>query len=310
MGAGDATGALCSAPQQGTGRGVDPSDCCGECDGERVVPQKETLEVHVPRGARHGQKVVFKGKADEAPEQEAGDIVFVLDQREPHPEFKRRGSDLFMERRITLVEALTGYRGVVKHLDNRVMQICTAPGEVVRPGSFMAVENEGMPQAGNPYRSGNLYIQFEIDFPASGSMGVKTLEALRAVLPKPKVRARLRGARQAFQPGCLFVTRLAGCVALAGPPRTRGRRGAPDGARPGHRGGAQEPRAGVCGQRVRLGRRGRGRRHAAGRVRAAVSRRTLRLQPSAAVHDDVGVGLVGRQQRRMNCPESPPGHSC
>jgi len=188
LGAGDATGALCSAPLQGTGRGVDPSDCCGECDGERVVPQKETLEVHVPRGARHGQKVVFKGKADEAPEQEAGDIVFVLDQREPHPEFKRRGSDLFMERRITLVEALTGYRGVVKHLDNRVMQICTAPGEVVRPGSFMAVENEGMPQAGNPYRSGNLYIQFEIDFPASGSMGVKTLEALRAVLPKPKGR--------------------------------------------------------------------------------------------------------------------------
>ena len=38
----------------------------------------------------------------------AGDVVFVL-QEQPHAEFKRKGDDLYIERSISLTEALCGF---------------------------------------------------------------------------------------------------------------------------------------------------------------------------------------------------------
>lgn len=152
------------------------------------MPQQEHLEVHIPPGAINGQKIVFQGKADEAPDHDAGDIVFVVRLKEEHPEFKRRGSDLFVERSVTLAEALTGYQGTVRHLDGRVLELKTEPGEVIKPDSFMAVDNEGMPTRGNPHVKGKLYVHFNVSFPKSGTMGQETIRSLRALLPKGKVR--------------------------------------------------------------------------------------------------------------------------
>ena len=55
-----------------------------------------------------GHKITFSEKADEIPDGEAGDVVFVL-QEQPHAEFKRKGDDLFIERTISLTEALCGF---------------------------------------------------------------------------------------------------------------------------------------------------------------------------------------------------------
>jgi hypothetical protein len=47
--------------------------------------------------------------------------------------FKRRGADLFVERKISLVEALCGFTLELEHLDGRKLHISTAPGEIVKP---------------------------------------------------------------------------------------------------------------------------------------------------------------------------------
>jgi len=70
--------------------------------------------------------------ADELPGAETGDVVFVLKQQE-HKEFKRKGADLYMERTISLVEALCGFELEVTHLDGRKLLIKSAPGDVVKP---------------------------------------------------------------------------------------------------------------------------------------------------------------------------------
>merc|ERR1712093_24718 len=59
-------------------------------------------------------------------------VVFVLKEQE-HKEFKRRGADLFIERKISLVEALCGFELEVTHLDGRKLIVKTAPGEITRP---------------------------------------------------------------------------------------------------------------------------------------------------------------------------------
>lgn len=47
--------------------------------------------------------------------------------------FKRKGADLFMEKTISLVEALCGFELEITHLDGRKLLVKTAPGELVRP---------------------------------------------------------------------------------------------------------------------------------------------------------------------------------
>merc|ERR1719326_756312 len=76
--------------------------------------------------------VTFREKADEMPDADTGDVVFVIKEQE-HPEFKRKGADLYIERTISLVEALCGFELEIKHLDGRKLLIKTQPGDIVKP---------------------------------------------------------------------------------------------------------------------------------------------------------------------------------
>jgi len=93
---------------------------------------REVLEVHIQKGAPDGHKIVFREKADEQPESDTGDVVFTLKQSD-HKEFRRKGADLYLERTISLSEALCGFELEVTHLDGRKLLIKSSPGEVIKP---------------------------------------------------------------------------------------------------------------------------------------------------------------------------------
>merc|ERR1719456_1327732 len=78
--------------------------------------------------------MTFREMADEHPDADAGDVIFVLKEQE-HAVFKRKGADLFIERTISLVEALCGFELEVTHLDGRKLLIKTSPGDIVRPSA-------------------------------------------------------------------------------------------------------------------------------------------------------------------------------
>eukprot|EP00392_Amoebophrya_sp_AT5.2_P003878 g3883.t1 len=109
---------------------------CSKCNGTgkmfKMKKEKEILEVFVERGAPDSHKVTFYNKADEQPGYDAGDVQFVLQEKE-HPDFKRKNADLTVSRKITLLEALTGFTMELTHLDGRKLLIKSAPGEVIAP---------------------------------------------------------------------------------------------------------------------------------------------------------------------------------
>lgn len=167
------------------GRGevmVSERDKCPNCKAQKIVQEKKVLDVYVEKGMQNGQKITFAGEADEAPGLVTGDIVFVIQQKE-HSSFKRKGDDLFMEHTLTLTEALCGFQFPVTHLDGRLILIKSAPGEVIQPRSFKAIDNEGMPVYQQPTVHGKLYIQFHVEFPKSGSMSLEAVKVLEAALP-------------------------------------------------------------------------------------------------------------------------------
>jgi len=109
---------------------------CSACGGNgksfRTKQEREVLEVHIQKGSPDQHKVTFREMADEHPDADAGDVVFVLKQQE-HALFKRKGADLFIEKNISLVEALCGFELELTHLDGRKLLIKTSPGEIVKP---------------------------------------------------------------------------------------------------------------------------------------------------------------------------------
>lgn len=167
---------------KGSGETISEKDKCTQCKGEKVVQDKKMLEVHVEKGMLHGQKITFPGEADEAPDNITGDVVFVLQLKE-HAKFKRKGDDLFVEHSLNLTEALCGFQFILTHLDGRQLLIKSTPGEIVKPGQFKAINDEGMPVYQRPFMKGKLYLHFSVDFPDSGSLSQEQLRSLEAILP-------------------------------------------------------------------------------------------------------------------------------
>ena len=65
-----------------------------------------------------------------------GGDVYVRIIIEPHKVFTRRGADLYVEKKISLLEALTGFTMEIKQLDGTILKIATAPGDVISHGKL------------------------------------------------------------------------------------------------------------------------------------------------------------------------------
>ncbi|GMI18103.1 hypothetical protein TrLO_g1525 [Triparma laevis f. longispina] len=167
---------------------------CKDCGGQgyacETKKERKVLEVNIEKGMRHNQKITFRGLADEKPNVETGDIVFVVQEKE-HTTFKRKGADLLISKTISLNEALCGFKWLVTHLDGRQILITSKPGEVIKAEGpngtpyVKCVDNEGMPSHGNPFVKGKLYVLFRVEFPSDGDMDDATTTALKKLLPNP-----------------------------------------------------------------------------------------------------------------------------
>jgi len=149
---------------QGAGKQIHPGSICNCCNGKRVVKCSKRLEVHVEKGMKGGDQKTFTREANESPNLVAGDVVVIFEEQE-HKYFKREGVHLRMRKRITLIEALLGFQFVVRHLDDRILLVKSEPGVVYRPGDVKAIMEEGMPAHRDPFTTGNLYIEIEVEFP-------------------------------------------------------------------------------------------------------------------------------------------------
>lgn len=149
----------------GEGNTISDADRCPKCLGSKVVKERKTLEVFIEKGMKHGQKIPFKGEADQAPNADPGDVIVVL-QAKDHRTFGREGMNLFIQKKITLLQALCGFSFTITHLDGRIMNVSTiSNSEIIKPGEVKCIENEGMPQERNPFVRGGLFIEFEVEFP-------------------------------------------------------------------------------------------------------------------------------------------------
>lgn len=130
---------------------------------------------------------MLEGEADQVPDQEPGDIVFILKEVE-HTVFRRGGADLTADIDVTLAEALCGFsRVVLKHLDGRGIHIKHPQKKpsVLKPGQVIKVTGEGMFLKKTDQR-GDLYLVVDVQFPEHDWLARHgVFSKLQELLPKP-----------------------------------------------------------------------------------------------------------------------------
>ncbi|DBA05258.1 TPA: hypothetical protein N0F65_007420 [Lagenidium giganteum] len=135
--------------------------------------EQKILEISVKPGWKDGTKITFEGQGDVLPNRPAQDIVFVIKEK-PHDKFKRDGDNLTYKAKIGLKDALVG-GGVltIKSLDGR--DINMRLDSVIAPGTRKVFAGEGMPLQKNPTQRGDLFVQFDVQFPTTLSENQKAL---------------------------------------------------------------------------------------------------------------------------------------
>jgi len=110
--------------------------------------------------------------------------------------FKRKKADLVMIKKLTLKEALTGYRFMITHLDGSQKLIEATQGDIIKPGDIRTVRELGMPLMRTPYKFGNLFVTFEVEFPLPQSLNPQQINTIRNLLPGDAMEIDESGAEK------------------------------------------------------------------------------------------------------------------
>jgi len=159
---------------------------CDNCRGRgfSLANEKEVVKtgtVHIPHGIKNGGKITLTGEGHSLPDYQKGDVTFVV-RLKKHKTYQRKGADLGCEHTLTLCQALCGYEFRLKHVSGKTLIIKSKSGEVVQPGDLKVLSDYGLPQKGNHYVHGHLYIKFKVVFPLAPSLSSDKISLLQSSL--------------------------------------------------------------------------------------------------------------------------------
>jgi len=161
---------------------------CDACGGRGFqLPDEKQIEktgtVHIPHGIKNGGKIVLHGEGHSLPEYQKGDVTFVV-RLKKHKIYQRKGADLGCQHTLTLCQALCGYEFRLKHVSGKTLIVKSQPGEIVQPADLKVLSDFGLPQKGNHFVHGHLYIQFKVIFPVASSLSSNQMSVLESTLKK------------------------------------------------------------------------------------------------------------------------------
>lgn len=79
--------------------------------------------------------------------------------------FIRKGDDLFLKKKIGLIDALTGCKFNIQHLNEHKITLQTPKGKVLTHKETMRIPNLGMPHYRDSMSNGDLFVEFDVVFP-------------------------------------------------------------------------------------------------------------------------------------------------
>lgn len=193
----------------GVGQMCRPENVCKGCAGAKTKKEKKDIEVVVPRGSRNNHVITFAGEADQLPGTTPGDVKVTINVKE-HPDFKPKGNHLFMKKKISLNDSLTGFSFTFKHLDGRMIHVNYDPSSCdtpLAPGQCLVIDDEGLPISGGIH-SGSIYIDVDVTYPRREWFNGENIKALRHILPSPSSPVPCPPGAESFKPTVKALTTI------------------------------------------------------------------------------------------------------
>ena len=139
----------------------------------------QQLRIKLKPGIEDGQTLKLTGKgAPGVGGGAAGDLYLTVHVAK-HPQFERKGDDLYMDLPVDLYTALLGGKVTVDTLSGSVnMQL----PEQTQNGKVLRLRDKGMPRYNQPDQFGDLYVRVQVELPSQLSPEEKQLfEKLRSL---------------------------------------------------------------------------------------------------------------------------------
>ena len=122
---------------------------------------KKSIAVNVPPGVTDGSKVRLAGQGGPGMEGGSAGDLFLLVKLNPHPYFKVRNRDVYLDLPVTLTEAALGAQVTIPVPDGSRQQVKIPP--CTSSGTKLRFRGKGLPSPkGNP---GNLFAVVKIELP-------------------------------------------------------------------------------------------------------------------------------------------------
>jgi curved DNA-binding protein len=154
-----------------------------ELNAEITLPgtnQKKIINISIPPGIENGQQIRYEGMGDNSVAGiRPGDLIVNV-RIAPHPIFQREGSNILVEKKISVWEAMVGGNVLIETLDKKTLNINVPKG--TQPETILSCKNEGLPGLRNRVR-GNLLIKLKVEIPKNlNETQISQLETIRKSL--------------------------------------------------------------------------------------------------------------------------------
>ena len=144
------------------GEGYRPEKPCNVCHGEGRIKGEEEVKIKIPAGVDSGQVIKIEGMGDAGRKGgKAGDLYVRVIVR-PHPVFKRKGDDLYVEVPISFSQAALGDEVEIETLEAKKILFKVPAG--VESGKILRISGKGIPHFSG-YGRGNLYVKLIVKTP-------------------------------------------------------------------------------------------------------------------------------------------------
>lgn len=143
------------------GSGKVPEVPCDTCSGSGIKRQEKTIEVQIPAGIDHGQRVRIIGEGEVGYRGSKPGDLYLIVRVKPHKEFQRRGSDLYTDLPLSFTQAALGTKLELTTLDG-VIELKIPSG--TQPAKVFRIAGKGVPLV-NSNKRGDLFVTARVVVP-------------------------------------------------------------------------------------------------------------------------------------------------